>query len=208
MGVHAVDHLLHQFASPDPVCLFPAPPTPWLLPWLPCRLGEFSGDMLGHLLRAFGDMGYYDDELLEGVVSHVAAHPDKFSAENIADVVREGAVGAGKRSRGEGSWGWALAAPPHAPLRLCSPFRGHGCACNRLFPWMPCPVPPQSSLQVYAFSRCGFCHPDLITVVETAAGTLLKEAAADRGYVRCFPPHLSSPSPLPPFSLAFRPLPR
>jgi hypothetical protein len=44
--------------------------------------------MLGHLLRAFGDMGYYDDELLEGVVSHVAAHPDKFSAENIADVVR------------------------------------------------------------------------------------------------------------------------
>lgn len=35
---------------------------------------------------------------------------------------------------------------------------------------------------VYAFSRCGFCHPDLITVVETAAGTLLKEAAADRGY--------------------------
>ena len=23
--------------------------------------------MLGHLLRAFGDMNYYDDELLEGV---------------------------------------------------------------------------------------------------------------------------------------------
>lgn len=36
---------------------------------------------------------------------------------------------------------------------------------------------------MYAFSRCGYCHPDLITVVETAAGTLLKEAAADRGYV-------------------------
>lgn len=29
------------------------------------RLDEFSGDMLGHLLRAFGDMNYYDDELLE-----------------------------------------------------------------------------------------------------------------------------------------------
>ncbi len=44
--------------------------------------------MLGHLLRAFGDMNYYDDELLEGVVGHVAANPGKFSAENIADVVR------------------------------------------------------------------------------------------------------------------------
>ena len=35
---------------------------------VPCpahRLSEFSGDMLGHLLRAFGDMNYYDDELLE-----------------------------------------------------------------------------------------------------------------------------------------------
>ncbi|KAL4444642.1 hypothetical protein ABPG77_002459 [Micractinium sp. CCAP 211/92] len=52
------------------------------------RLVEFSGDMLGHLLRAFGDMNYYDDELLEGVVGHVAANPGKFSAENIADVVR------------------------------------------------------------------------------------------------------------------------
>ena len=33
---------------------------------LPPRLDEFSGDMLGHLLRAFGDMNYYDDELLVG----------------------------------------------------------------------------------------------------------------------------------------------
>jgi hypothetical protein len=51
------------------------------------RLDEFSGDMLGHTLRAFGSMQYYDDELLEGVVSHMSAHPEKFSAENVADVV-------------------------------------------------------------------------------------------------------------------------
>lgn len=43
--------------------------------------------------------------------------------------------------------------------------------------------PSHACHQVYAFSRCGFCHPDLINVVETAAGTLLKEAAADGGYV-------------------------
>ena len=49
---------------------------------------------------------------------------------------------------------------------------------------LPATRPTPSTPQVYAFSRCGFCHPDLITVVETAAGTLLKEAAADRGYVR------------------------
>lgn len=85
------------------------------------RLPDFSGDMLGHLLRAFGDSNYFDGELLEGVVAHLAANPAQYSAENVADVV-------------------------------------------------------------YAFSRCGFCHPDLITVVEVAAGTLLKEAAADRGY--------------------------
>jgi hypothetical protein len=51
------------------------------------RLPELSGDQLGHMLRAFGAMQYYDDELLEGVVAHVAAAPDKFSADNIADVV-------------------------------------------------------------------------------------------------------------------------
>jgi len=51
------------------------------------RLDEFSGDMLGHTLRAFGSMQYYDDELLEGVVSHMSAFPEKFSAENVADVV-------------------------------------------------------------------------------------------------------------------------
>ncbi|KAL4444643.1 hypothetical protein ABPG77_002460 [Micractinium sp. CCAP 211/92] len=47
----------------------------------------------------------------------------------------------------------------------------------------PATLPPSRPChQVYAFSRCGFCHPDLINVVETAAGTLLKEAAADGGY--------------------------
>jgi hypothetical protein len=51
------------------------------------RLDEFSGDMLGHTLRAFGSMQYYDDELLEGVVSHMSAFPEKFSSENVADVV-------------------------------------------------------------------------------------------------------------------------
>ena len=51
------------------------------------RLDEFSGDMLGHTLRAFGSMHYYDDELLEAVVSHMSANADKFSAENVADVV-------------------------------------------------------------------------------------------------------------------------
>ena len=84
------------------------------------RLEEFTGDQLGHTLRAFGEMQYYDDELLEGVVAHVAATPGKFSPENVADVV-------------------------------------------------------------FAFSKCGFCHPQLVTVVETAAGVLLAEAAADRG---------------------------
>lgn len=72
----------------------PPPPQPHPTHHLPThhppqpRLDEFSGDMLGHLLRAFGDMNYYDDELLEGVVGHVGGNPGKFSAENIADVVR------------------------------------------------------------------------------------------------------------------------
>jgi hypothetical protein len=51
------------------------------------RLDEFSGDMLGHTLRAFGSMQYYDDELLEAVISHMGKFPEKFSAENVADVV-------------------------------------------------------------------------------------------------------------------------
>ena len=51
------------------------------------RLDEFSGDMLGHTLRAFAAMQYYDDDLLESVVSHMGAYPEKFSAENVADVV-------------------------------------------------------------------------------------------------------------------------
>lgn len=84
------------------------------------RLPQFSGDMLGHTLRAFATMQYYDDELLEAVVSHVAANPGSFSAENIADVV-------------------------------------------------------------YAISKCGFCHPDLVGLVERAAGLLLEEAPADGG---------------------------
>lgn len=84
------------------------------------RLDEFSGDMLGHTLRAFGSMQYYDDELLEAVVSHITASPEKFSAENVADVV-------------------------------------------------------------YALSKCGFCHPDLVAIVERAGGILLEEAAHDRG---------------------------
>ena len=57
------------------------------------------------------------------VVSHVAANPGSFSAENIADVV-------------------------------------------------------------YAISKCGFCHPDLVGLVERAAGLLLEEAPADGGEVR------------------------
>ena len=35
----------------------------------------------------------------------------------------------------------------------------------------------------YAFSKCGFCHPDLLEVVGTAAGKLLEEAEEDRGEV-------------------------
>lgn len=84
------------------------------------KLKDFDGDMLGKTLRAFGSMQYYDDELLEGVVSYVQQHPHKFSSENIADVV-------------------------------------------------------------YAFSKCGFCHPDLVSVVETAAGKLLAEPAVEGG---------------------------
>ena len=129
--------------------------------------------------------------LQEGVVSHVAQNPDKFSAENIADVVRwrpGGAaclappVAAQERAAMRG----ARRRAPCRAVQCCAPCPAQ---CSRLHgrrtqpPTHPPPAP--SSRQVYAFSRCGFCHPDLITVVETAAGTLLKEAAADRGYVSC-----------------------
>lgn len=84
------------------------------------RISEFSGDMLGHALRCFGRMQYFDDALLEEVAAHVATYPEKFSAENIADIV-------------------------------------------------------------YAFSKCGMCHPDLLYVVETTGAMLLKEAEYDQG---------------------------
>lgn len=41
----------------------------------------------------------------------------------------------------------------------------------------------------YAFSKCGFCHPDLLEVVGTAAGKLLQEAEEDRGEVRLWRRH-------------------
>lgn len=84
------------------------------------RMEEFSGDMLGHTLRAFGTMEYYDDDLLDGVITHISKRPEKFTAENIADVV-------------------------------------------------------------FALSKCGFCHPDLVSIVQRAGDILLKEAAHDQG---------------------------
>ena len=44
----------------------------------------------------------------------------------------------------------------------------------------PRPAPPRPA----AFSKCGFCHPDLISVVETAAEKLLAEPVAEGGKVR------------------------
>ena len=60
---------------------------------------------------------------------------------------------------------------------------GRQCNCC---PLPTAPLPPVSPLTdvVWAFSKCGFCHPDLVLVVERAADTLLREAAADRGEVR------------------------
>jgi len=84
------------------------------------RMEEFSGDMLGHTLRAFGTMEYYDDDLLDAVITHITKRPEKFTAENIADVV-------------------------------------------------------------FALSKCGFCHPDLVSIVQGAGDVLLKEAAHDQG---------------------------
>lgn len=134
------------------------------------------------------------------MVTHVAAHPHKFSAENIADVVRWLGLG-WQEGRVTLCWGEALvglawsvvfsAALGLMPLDGVLSLSRAG-ACRLRLAWRPrfalsCqpsqPTHPCNPRQVYAFSRCGFCHPDLITVVETAAGTLLKEAAADRGYV-------------------------
>ena len=124
---------------------------------------------------------------LQGVVEYVAANPDKFSAENIADVVRrtENCVCL------VAGWLASLSSMHHCSLCLLLFAAGwlagdtwQACLSRPLSPCPPAPTIPPPPLQVYAFSRCGFCHPDLITVVETAAGTLLKEAHADRGYVR------------------------
>lgn len=84
------------------------------------NLDSFSGDMLGHTLRSFANLDFYDDELLEHVLSYMASKADEFSAENIADVV-------------------------------------------------------------YAFSKCGFCHPDLVLLVDKAGSLLLKEVLHDKG---------------------------
>ena len=86
------------------------------------HLSLFSGDMLGHTLRSFANLNFYDDELLEHVLSYMsdASRVHEFSAENVADVV-------------------------------------------------------------YAFSKCGFCHPDLISLVDRAGSMLLKEALHDNG---------------------------
>lgn len=84
------------------------------------NLDSFSGDMLGHTLRSFANLDFYDDELLEHVLSYMASKADDFSAENIADVV-------------------------------------------------------------YAFSKCGFCHPDLVLLVDKAGSLLLKEVLHDKG---------------------------
>lgn len=84
------------------------------------NLELFSGDMLGHTLRSFANLNFYDDELLERVLTYMSEHAGDFSAENVADVV-------------------------------------------------------------YAFSKCGFCHPDLISLVDQAGSMLLKEALHDNG---------------------------
>ena len=84
------------------------------------NLESLSGDMLGHTVRSFAKLGFYDDELLENVLTYMAGKADEFSAENVADVV-------------------------------------------------------------YAFSKCGFCHPDLVLLVDKAGALLLKEALHDRG---------------------------
>ena len=84
------------------------------------HLDSFSGDMLGHTLRSFANLDFYDDELLEHVLTYMASKADDFSAENIADVV-------------------------------------------------------------YAFSKCGFCHPDLVLLVDKAGSLLLKEVLHDKG---------------------------
>ena len=134
----------------------------------------------------------------QGVVTHVAATPDKFSAENIADVVRLSLLLLGFLLVLRVAWGSGGCAAEARLLRHAARRTSRAHALLHLQPQpaistttaplttpLRCllpssPLPPR---QVYAFSRCGFCHPDLITVVETAAGTLLKEAAADRGYV-------------------------
>ena len=56
--------LPHPFTCPYLTHPSTHPPTP--RPSIGPRLDEFSGDMLGHVLRSFGEMEYYDDELLEG----------------------------------------------------------------------------------------------------------------------------------------------
>jgi hypothetical protein len=84
------------------------------------NLELFSGDMLGHTLRSFANLNFYDDELLERVLTYMSENAADFSAENVADVV-------------------------------------------------------------YAFSKCGFCHPDLISLVNQAGSMLLKEALHDNG---------------------------
>jgi len=84
------------------------------------NLELFSGDMLGHTLRSFANLNFYDDELLERVLTYMSQRAGEFSAENVADVV-------------------------------------------------------------YAFSKCGFCHPDLISLVDQAGSMLLKEALHDDG---------------------------
>ena len=84
------------------------------------NLELFSGDMLGHTLRSFANLNFYDDELLERVLTYMSENAADFSAENVAD-------------------------------------------------------------DVYAFSKCGFCHPDLISLVDQAGSMLLKEALHDNG---------------------------
>jgi hypothetical protein len=162
-------------AAPPP----PHTPTHTPLPTRPpprvrTRLDEFSGDGLGQLLRAFGDMGYYDDELLEGVVGHVAAHPHKFSAENIADVVR-GCRGGGSGGRLErcdvGGWGaWGERAARAAGTDRLGQGPPGGCmsaaASLQRPPHPPPPATPACPGDVRRWVGACRCSPLLDTAVK------------------------------------------
>eukprot|EP00887_Chlorella_sp_A99_P005955 scaffold29.g5955.t1 len=127
------------------------------------------------LAESMSELHNYNIAFKDAMAEHVLARLPEFSGDQLGKTLRAfGSMHYYDDDLLEGVVEHIMA----NPAKFSAGARPPAQPCLRL---PACTVLMNIADVAYAFSKCGFCHPDLLEVVGTAAGKLLEEAEEDKG---------------------------